>query len=51
MKNSMKITDRIKLMMSNDNKKTLNENLQENNITNDTNIPPISILNKYIDST
>ena len=35
MKNSMKITDRIKLMMSYDNKKTLNENLQENNITNE----------------
>lgn len=35
MKNSMKITDRIKLMMAYDNKKTLNENLQENNITNE----------------
>jgi hypothetical protein len=35
MKNSMKITDRIKLMMSYNNKKTLNENLQENNIINE----------------
>ena len=35
MKNNMKPTDRIKLMMSYDNKKTLNENLEEINIANE----------------